>query len=136
MLVAAGGHVERDSSAELGDAAEYPALAAVNHLSDPDDILAGSTIIIPDRPSPAPHTAADREVLVAAGDTLSGIAQRELGERRFPGCGCGEPLVGPERHPVRFHDPHPRTSHQPTGINHRRRCCRDTIAGSNLIKRP
>ena len=32
---------------ELGDAAEFPALAAVNHLSDPNDILAGSTITIP-----------------------------------------------------------------------------------------
>ena len=56
MLVVPGDTLSGIAQRELGDAAQYPALAAVNHLSNPDDILAGSTIIIPEQPpSPTPQ---------------------------------------------------------------------------------
>ncbi len=81
---------------ELGDAAEYPSLAAVNHLSNPDDILAGSTIIIPGK-LPAPTATGDREVPVVPGDTLSGIAQRELGDAaEYPSLAAVNHLSNPD----------------------------------------
>ena len=55
MPVAAGDTLSGIALRELGDAAQFPALAAVNHLSNPDDILAGSTILIPGQP-PEPAT--------------------------------------------------------------------------------
>ena len=82
VLVQPGDTLSGIAQRELGDAAAYPELAAVNHLADPDDILAGSTVVIPADTQPAAPAVpvGDRAVQVQPGDTLSGIAQRELGD--------------------------------------------------------
>src|SRR5664280_1590227 len=60
VLVQPGDTLSGIAQRELGDAAAYPELAAVNHLPDPDIIDAGSTIVIPadqsqqSQPPPAP----------------------------------------------------------------------------------
>ena len=96
MPVAPGDTLSGIALRELGDAAQFPALAAVNHLSNPDDILAGSTILIPGQPL-GTHTAGDREVPVAPGDTLSGIALRELGDAaQFPALAAVNHLSNPD----------------------------------------
>lgn len=72
---------------ELGNADLYPELAQANHLADPDDLGVGQTITIPaalidpaGQRGPAPTTTpASRTVRVQPGDTLTKIAQRELG---------------------------------------------------------
>src|SRR6478672_1331985 len=98
VVVVRGDTLSGIAQRELGEAAEYPALAAVNHLSVPNDIRAGSTIIIPEQPpSPGAATAGEREVLVVRGDTLSGIAQRELGDAaEFPALAAVNHLSDPD----------------------------------------
>jgi nucleoid-associated protein YgaU len=64
---------------ELGDASLYPKLAAKNHISNPGDVEAGETIVIPASTIQRAQQAAEA-VTVQPGDTLSSIAQRELGD--------------------------------------------------------
>ena len=99
MLVQPGDTLSGIAQRELGDAAAYPELAAVNHLPDPDIIEAGSTIVIPaaDQPAAPAVSAGDRVVQVQPGDTLSGIAQRELGDAAaFPELAAVNHLPDPD----------------------------------------
>lgn len=71
----------------LGDADLYPGIAQADHLADPDDLKVGQTITIPTaltdqvaHHAPVPTTTpALRTVQVQPGDTLTGIAQRDMG---------------------------------------------------------
>src|SRR6476661_2283741 len=79
VLVVQGDTLSGIAQRELGDAAEYPALAAVNHLSDPNDILAGSTITIPapaaEAPAPPAGDSVDDEAPDAGSSTAAAPVQ-------------------------------------------------------------
>ena len=53
-----------------------PALAAQNHLANPNQVLIGAVLQIPGAPAGPPATPSSRTIVLAAGDTLSAIAAR------------------------------------------------------------
>ena len=89
---------------ELGDADRWPEIATLNNLSDPDSISVGQQLRIPvpvsSPPPPVgpPPPTNTRTYTVRSGDTLSAIAQRELGSaNRWPEIARLNNISNPER---------------------------------------
>lgn len=59
----------------LGDANRYMEIANLNNIENPNLIYAGQSLKLPDS-----NTSTERTYTVVSGDTLSAIAQRELGD--------------------------------------------------------
>jgi nucleoid-associated protein YgaU len=83
-VVVAGETLSGIAQAELGDASRWPEIFAANRavVRRFDRISPGMVLTLPTGPAPVPQL---RFVLVTAGDTLSGIAQKQLGDAaRWP----------------------------------------------------
>lgn len=76
--VKAGDTLSKIAQLHLGDPERWHELVTLNpHIADhPDLIYAGTVLTLPTTPQPGPT----RPYTVKAGDTLSGIAQREMGD--------------------------------------------------------
>jgi nucleoid-associated protein YgaU len=77
-LVKAGDTLSGIAAAELGDGSRWPEIFALNRnvLRHPDRIFVGQVLILPTGPAPVPQL---RFYVVKPGDTLSEIAQAQLG---------------------------------------------------------
>jgi LysM repeat protein len=83
-VVVAGETLSGIAQAELGDASRWPEIFAANRavVRRFDRISPGMVLTLPTGPAPVPQL---RFYLVTAGDTLSGIAQKQLGDAaRWP----------------------------------------------------
>ncbi len=83
-VVVAGETLSGIALSELGDAARWPEIFVLNRavLRDPDRIGVGQVLTLPSGPPADPEP---RIHVVVKGDTLSGIAERELGDAsRWP----------------------------------------------------
>ena len=67
---------------QLGDSGRWPELVNLNPAlaDDPDLIYAGTVLALPPVAHPSGESGQDRTYVVQAGDTLSSIAERELGD--------------------------------------------------------
>ncbi len=77
-VVQSGDTLSGIAQKELGNAARWPEIFALNRgvLGDPNLIVPGQALILPDA---TPLLPTPRFHIVQSGDTLSGIAQKELG---------------------------------------------------------
>lgn len=68
----------------VGDGSLYPAVAAADHIADPNQIVVGDTITIPkslvQQVHNSAHAAPDNTVRLQPGETLSDVALREWGD--------------------------------------------------------
>ena len=72
---------------QLGDADRWPEIVDLNPVvaDDPDLIYAGTVLLLPARAAPSAPVTTTHTYTVQAGDTLSSIAARELGDaERYP----------------------------------------------------
>ena len=77
-VVQEGDTLSRIAEEQLGDASRWPEIFALNRhiVRDPDEIFPGQELTLPTEPPDSPL----RIYKVRRGDTLSEIAQRELGD--------------------------------------------------------
>jgi N-acetylmuramoyl-L-alanine amidase len=84
VTVQAGDTLSSIALRHYGDAGAASQIAAANRIVNPDLVLAGTELFLPNREgSTSPVAAPNRRVTVAAGDTLSAIALRVYGSEDY-----------------------------------------------------